>query len=60
MTTTQPSTQATQLTPEERTARAAETLVKFAKAWTVVFVVLAVIGLLAYLQTFHGPAPTYP
>lgn len=41
-----------------RTAVAAETLVKLAKAWTAIAVVLAVIGLLIYLQATQGPTVT--
>lgn len=37
---------------------ALETLVKFAKAWTAIAVVVAVIGLLVYLQAVNGPTTT--
>lgn len=54
---TSPATTAQQTTEDyaRRTAAAAETLVKFAKAWTALLVVLAVVGLLIYLQSTQGP-----
>jgi hypothetical protein len=58
MTTTPAPATTEQQTTEDyarRTAVATETLVKFAKAWTAIVVVLAAVGLLIYLQTTQGP-----
>lgn len=42
----------------KRTALAAEKLAKIAVGWTVVAVIVLVVGFLAYMQATHGPVTT--